>query len=157
METTWNKPSRSHMSDSTREKIVNTICYLFVLLFLYAATSKLMDYDKFLVQMSKSPFITDYAGVLVWMVPGIEIIISILLLIDRTKMTGLFASFVLMCLFTTYIYAILNFSETIPCSCGGVLERLEWSDHLIFNILFILLGVIGIFLHTKKTNSVPRL
>lgn len=149
METTMHKQSKVWLSYKTKSTLVDIICYLFVLLFLYAATSKLMEYDKFQLQMSKSPIITDYAHILVWMVPVMEIIISIMLLTERTKMIGLFAAFGLMSLFTVYIYAILNYTDSIPCSCGGVLERLGWTEHLIFNIAFVVLAVAGILLQAK--------
>lgn len=144
-----NKQSRTGMSDRTRRVLVDVICYLFVLLFLYAATNKLLEHDKFLLQMSKSPIITDYASILVWAVPSIEIIISIMLLVNRTILPGLFSAFTLMALFTAYIYAILNFSDNIPCSCGGVLQKMSWNQHLIFNCVFVALAVVGILLQTK--------
>ena len=149
METSINKQSRFHISDKTKATIVDIVAYLYVLLFLYAATSKLLEYDKSLLQMSKSPIITNYAHILVWMVPALEIIISIMLLINRTILLGLYAAFGLMCLFSAYIYAILNFTDSIPCSCGGVLEKLGWTEHLIFNIAFIALALIGILLQAK--------
>ena len=148
-----NKQSGSWLSDKTKRTIVDIITYLYVLLFLYAATSKLIEYDKFLLQMSKSPIITDYAHILVWMVPALEIIISITLLIEKTKMAALYAAFGLMLMFTLYIYAILNYSDNIPCSCGGVLQRMTWDQHLIFNIFFVILGIIGIILNTKNTDK----
>ncbi|TKC62205.1 hypothetical protein FBD94_08260 [Pedobacter hiemivivus] len=149
METTMNKKSKGWFSDKTKRTIVDIIIYLYVLLFLYAATSKLMEYDKFQLQISKSPIITDYAYILVWMVPALEIIISIMLIINRTVMLGLYAAFGLMSLFTAYIYTILNFTDSIPCSCGGVLEKLGWTEHLIFNIAFIALALIGILMQAK--------
>ncbi|SMC98074.1 MauE/DoxX family redox-associated membrane protein [Pedobacter nyackensis] len=149
METTINKRSRFHISDKTKRTIVDIIAYLYVLLFLYAATSKLIEYDKSLLQMSKSPIITDYAHILGWFVPTLEIIISMMLLIKRTILLGLYTAFTLMCLFTAYIYAILNYSDHIPCSCGGVLAQLGWNEHLIFNIAFIALALIGILLQAK--------
>lgn len=149
METTLNKHSKGWMSDKARRVVVDVICYLFVLLFLYAATSKLMDYDKFQLQISKSPIITDFASVLVWLVPGLEIVISLALLIERTRLIGLYAAFALMLLFTFYIYAILNYSDSIPCSCGGVLQKMTWDQHLIFNIVFVVLGIVGILLQGK--------
>lgn len=149
METTVNKRSRVFISDKAKRTIVDIITYLYVLLFLYAATSKLAEYDKFQLQISKSPIITDYAQMLVWMVPALEIIISIMLLIKRTLMLGLYAAFGLMCLFTVYIYAILNFTDSIPCSCGGVIAKLGWTEHMIFNIVFVTLAIVGILLRSK--------
>ncbi|HWW41952.1 MauE/DoxX family redox-associated membrane protein, partial [Pedobacter sp.] len=101
-----------------RGVIVEVISGLFFLLFLYAATSKLMDYDKFQIQIGKSPILTDFAWVLVWLVPAVEIGVCLLLIFPRTIMLGLYGCLLLMAMFTAYIIAILNFSESIPCSCG---------------------------------------
>lgn len=128
---------------------ITVICYLFVLLFLYAATSKLLDFETFTVQLAQSPLLSAYAGIIAWMVPGIEILIAGLLIFPRFRTLALYASFTLMVMFTAYIFIILNFSDFIPCSCGGVLEKLSWTQHLIFNVVFIVLagGAILISIH----------
>ncbi len=64
-------------------------------------------------------------------------------------MFALYSALALMSLFTAYIIAILNFSDTIPCSCGGVLEKMSWNEHLVFNIIFMLMAIIAIVLQTK--------
>lgn len=138
-----------------RAVIIEIICGLFILLFMYAAVSKLMDVEKFRVQIGQSPMLTSMAGFVAWFIPSVEILISVLLAIGRTRLIGLFASFALMVMFTAYIVAITQFSEHIPCSCGGVLQKMGWTEHLIFNIGFVLLGLMGIILISKneKDNS----
>jgi hypothetical protein len=64
---------------------------------------------------------------------------------DRFRVLALFAAFALMVMFTAYIFIILNFSDFIPCSCGGVLEKLSWTQHLIFNLVFIVLAGVAVF------------
>ncbi|WP_225874812.1 MauE/DoxX family redox-associated membrane protein [Pedobacter hiemivivus] len=150
METTMNKQSKSWLSDKIKRIIVDIITYLYVLLFLYTAASKLMDYENSELQMSKSPIITEFAYILVWLVPTIEIIISLLLIWTKTNFIGLYVSFMLMIIFTAYIIAILNLSSHIPCSCGGVISALNWNEHLIFNIIFIILAFIAISLKSIK-------
>ncbi|TCC88645.1 hypothetical protein EZ428_18585 [Pedobacter frigiditerrae] len=137
----------------TRKTMVDLTCYLFFLLFVYAATSKLLDYQQSLLQLSKSPITTDYAALLVWLVPVTELIIAALLLIQRTQTLALYACLGLMSLFTTYIIAILNFSEIIPCSCGGALQSLSWKQHLIFNLAFIALAILSIFIKPNPNKS----
>ncbi|PYF74567.1 MauE/DoxX family redox-associated membrane protein [Pedobacter nutrimenti] len=132
-----------------KKLIVEIICYAFFILFLYAASSKLFDYEKSELQMSKSPIITDFAFILVWLVPAIEIIIAVMLLIHRTLLLAFYASLGIMSLFTAYIVAILYFTDNIPCSCGGVLEKMSWDQHLVFNVFFIALAVTAILLQTK--------
>jgi len=129
--------------------------YLFVFLFLYAAISKLLDFETFTVQLAQSPLLSAYAGFIAWAVPGIEIGIALLLIFERFRLFALNAAITLMVMFTAYIYIILNFSDFVPCSCGGVLEKLSWTQHLIFNIFFILLAGVAVFFadgyRTKKT------
>lgn len=132
-----------------RKIIVEIICFLFIILFVYAAVSKLTDLEKFKVQIGQSPMLTHIAAPLAFLVPGIEIIIAIGLAIPKTRIFALYASFGLMVMFTAYIIAIMNFSEYVPCSCGGVLSQMSWKAHLVFNILFIAIGAIGVVAASK--------
>lgn len=135
--------------------LIEVIRYLFILLFLYAAISKLLDFETFQVQLAQSPLFSAYAGVIAVLVPGIEIVIAILLMLPRFRKLAFYASFTLMVMFTAYIYIILNFSDFIPCSCGGVLEKMSWTQHLIFNLVFILFAVVGIMLNRGKAGARP--
>jgi hypothetical protein len=127
--------------------------YLFVFLFLYAAISKLLDFETFTVQLAQSPLLSAYAGFIAWAVPGIEILIACLLIMERFRTIALYASFTLMVMFTAYIFIILNFSDFVPCSCGGVLEKLSWTQHLIFNVFFILLAGVAVFFTVQKNTK----
>lgn len=142
--------------ETVRNVVVNIISYLFVLLFIYAATSKLLDFETFTVQLAQSPLLSAYADIIAWLVPGVEILIAGVLVFPRFRILGLYASFTLMVMFTAYIYIILNFSDFIPCSCGGVLEKLSWTQHLIFNVVFIFLAGWAIFLakHGNTKNKI---
>lgn len=135
-----------------RTAIVYSLSLLFALLFVYAAASKLLDFDTFQNQLGQSPLLSAYAGVLPLVVPVAEIIIAVLLCTKRFRLWGLYAFFTLMVMFTTYIFIILNFSSFTPCSCGGVLEKLGWTEHLIFNVVFILLAGFAIVLLVQDTG-----
>ena len=124
------------------------IVSLYVLLFVYAAMSKLLDFQKFVVQLGQSPMLTEMARYVAWVVPGVELFISFLLLLPKTRIGALYASFSLMTLFTVYIVLASRFSDYVPCSCGGVIQQLSWGQHLIFNLVFLALGVSAILLST---------
>jgi hypothetical protein len=126
---------------------------LLILLFVYAATSKLIDYQKFRVELGQSPVLTAFAGWVAWIIPLIEIGISIMLAFLPSRLTALYASFSLMTIFTTYIIVITKFSEYIPCSCGGILQNMNWSQHFYFNLLFILIALIGIMLYNRPMTE----
>lgn len=137
----------------TRNWIVEIISYLFVLLFVYAAVSKLLDFENFQVQLGQSPLLSAFAGTISWIVPLSELVIASMLIAPRFRKIGLYAAFTLMVMFTTYIFIILNYSAFVPCSCGGVLEKMGWKEHLVFNLFFVLLVLGGIVLYSKKTGS----
>lgn len=136
-----------------RARIIDIISALLVLLFAYAAVSKLADYETFKFQLGRSPYVTKMAGFIAWALPLAELIIVALLLIKRTQLIGLYASFFLMALFTGYIYAMLHFSYYVPCSCGGVLSMMSWNQHLLFNIVFTALAFTGILIHKNNKEN----
>tara|TARA_E500000318_G_scaffold111893_1_gene132421 strand:+ start:7509 stop:7892 length:384 start_codon:yes stop_codon:yes gene_type:complete len=118
-------------------------------MFIYAATSKLWDFQQFEVQLGQSPILTTYAEWVAWSVPVTEYILALLLLTERFRLIALYGSLGLMTMFTTYIILVLNFSDYIPCSCGGVLEDMGWTEHIMFNIFFIVLSITAILLSTS--------
>jgi uncharacterized membrane protein YphA (DoxX/SURF4 family) len=142
--------------------IIETVCLFYVLLFVYAAISKLLDFENFRVQLGQSPLLSAFAGWVSWGVPIAELFICLLLIFPKWRIFGLFSALSLMTMFTAYILIILNYSSFIPCSCGGILEKLGWTEHLIFNIVFVFLALIGILLmtpekiteHTKKRKRI---
>lgn len=135
-----------------RNAIVELISLLYVLLFIYAATSKLMDFEHFRIELGQSPLLSSFADWIAVLVPAAEYLTCLLILIPKFRFTGLFLAYGLMVMFTTYIFIILNFTAFVPCSCGGVLEKLDWKSHMIFNLIFVCLGVLGIVFHTDRKN-----
>ena len=136
--------------------MVDIICLLYVLLFVYAAVSKLLDYENFRIQLGQSPLLSAFASWISWLVPTIELIIAVLLSIPRFRKTGLFAGLTLMVMFGSYIWIVLHYSSFVPCSCGGILEKMSWNVHLVFNAVFVLLAGLAILLqdgYGTKLNS----
>ncbi|MDZ7650263.1 MAG: MauE/DoxX family redox-associated membrane protein [Cytophagales bacterium] len=127
-----------------RKITVDIVVFLCILLLVYAAVSKLLDYEKFTVQLGQSPMLTKYAEIFVWFVPLVELIISALLIIPKARIIGLYAAFSLMTMFTTYIILSSRFNDYVPCSCGGVIQNMSWEQHLLFNAAFLFLILIGI-------------
>lgn len=126
------------------------ICFSLIVLFVYASLSKILDYENFRTELGQSPVLSAYAGVAA---PGVliaEFLTALFLAWRPFRKWALLASFILMVMFTFYIIIILNFSDYIPCSCGGVLQRLGWRDHIIFNIVFVIIAGTGFFIIGNK-------
>jgi uncharacterized membrane protein YphA (DoxX/SURF4 family) len=133
--------------------IVDIICILFMILFLYTGLSKLMEYSVFKEQISESPILAPVSSVIAIGLPLIEIITTVALLIPQSRLFGLYVSLGLMTIFTVYIILLLSFSHNLPCSCGGVLEELSWSQHIILNTAFIALGITGLILERRSKQN----
>lgn len=140
-------------SASFKNTVVEIICLLYILLFVYAATNKIIDFINFQIQLAQSPLLSSFAEWISYMIPVVEILISIFLVFSKTRLAGLYASFSLMVMFSLYIVIMTNFSPFVPCSCGGILEKMSWNQHLIFNIAFVTLGIFGIVLFPKNTSQ----
>jgi hypothetical protein len=123
------------------------IAYFFILLFCYAAISKVFEFENFQVQIAQSPLLSSYAVMITYGILFLELLVCCFLIFDKTRFIGLYGSYILMVLFSIYIYLILNYSEFIPCSCGGILEKMDWHTHLIFNLICVLIAVIALSIH----------
>ncbi|MFD2943277.1 DoxX family protein [Flavobacterium notoginsengisoli] len=142
------------LSPKIKSIIIEIICMLYVLLFVYAAASKLMGFENFQVQLGQSPLLSAFASWLSWIVPLAELLISALLIFRTTRLWALAAAFNIMVMFTVYIFVILNYSSYVPCSCGGILEKMSWNDHMLFNLVFVVLAFTGIIMHCQIDRDV---
>lgn len=143
------------LNTNTKSLITEIICLFFILLFVYAAVSKILDFENFQLQLGQSPLLSAFAWWISWLVPIIEILISILLSSPKFRKFGLFAALSLMTMFTVYIFIILHFSSFVPCSCGGILEKMSWNIHLIFNIFCILCALTALVFHLNYNRNRP--
>lgn len=123
--------------------------YLLIFLFTYTGISKLIDHDNFYTSIMLSPIIHDQASIVVWLIPALELLIAALLLYNKFLQAGLVCSLILMTIFTVYIAYMILFMEHLPCSCGGVIKELSWSNHILFNSFFILLITVSLLFSTQ--------
>jgi putative oxidoreductase len=150
-----NMPKRNSFAlfvEKNKSKIVEVIAALFMLLFLYTALSKSHDITRTINVVKKSPLLSNYAALASWAVVGSEYAAVLLLFFPKTRKIGLYLSLILMSSFTIYIGYMMAFVPDLPCSCGGVISKLTWKQHLFFNIFFTLLSIWGIGL-CKKQNT----
>ncbi len=137
-----------------KELLTDIIVTLIIMMFLYASFSKYFDFASFRRAMHNQPFPYWLNTLLIIIIPPVEIIISFLLFREKTRKKGLWATVILMSLFTFYIGAILlNFFPSAPCSCGGIIRLLSWQQHLFFNLFFITIAGIGLFIQSKPSPN----
>lgn len=142
------------MKHPAKKIIIHAIAAVFIFLFTYTGLSKILNHSSFEATLHQSPVIKSVSPIVAWLIPATELIISLLLFFPQTRLKGLYASLILMIGFTLYIGYMLLFTPNLPCSCGGVIQTMSWKQHLVFNIFFILLAGISIWLHTQEQNVI---
>lgn len=132
---------------------IDIIAGLLILLFVYTALSKLDNYSFFQAQLNLYPFIGLFGNALAWVIPSIELIITLLLLIPAYRTKGLMASLILLIAFTVYLLLMILYTPDLPCSCGGVIQSLTWTQHVFFNCGFILVTFIAVLMSKRNENT----
>jgi hypothetical protein len=136
-----------------RFTFLNIISFLLIFLFTYAGVNKLADHGLFQSQLSVFPFIYSFAALLSWLIPVSELLIVLLLLFQRSRLYAFIASFALLAAFTIFLIILVASGISLPCSCGGVIAKLSWKQHIVFNLFFIALSMLGIFLQKRSGHN----
>lgn len=137
---------------SGRKLFVDITIALLIVLFLHTALSKFLDFKGFVFDLNNQPFPNNFTPFLSWFIPSAELAIVVLLLFERTRSAGLLASLILMAAFTIYTsLVLLDFFDYVPCSCGGVVRYLNWTQHFFFNLFFVVITSVAI-LFRSNTN-----
>lgn len=134
---------------NSKKTFIEILSLLFILLFAYTAFSKMLEFENFKVQVGLSPLLTAFQNRLPQIVITVELVVAVLLLVPRYRVIGLLCAYFLMTSFTAYVAAILEFSPYLPCSCGGILETMNWTEHLVFNGTFTALALIAFSLEVS--------
>lgn len=125
---------------------------LFAFLFTYVAISKFFDHYYFESVLNNSPLISWASTFLSLAIPIGELALAILL-ISSFRETGLLLSCIILSTFTLYVAYMILFIPQLPCSCGGILNKLSWKNHLILNILLTFSGIIA-WRFEKRNNRI---
>lgn len=133
--------------------IIEIISSLLILLFVYTGINKLISINTLKSVLKDYPLIGNIPWLFAWALPITELIVALLLFLPRTRLWGLYASLVLLSSFSLYLSYMLIFTSKLPCTCGGMLEKLTWPQHFIVNMFFILLSLAGILLILKSTKK----
>lgn len=118
---------------------------LLCLLFAYTAISKVYDWQGTKGGLFNQVFPDWLATVLLYGLPPVELITAVMLISNPFRKTGFLVSIILLTAFSIYIGIVMTgIFGRIPCSCGGVINSLNWGEHLVFNLVFLGLAVVGI-------------
>nr|MBC7614376.1 hypothetical protein [Pseudopedobacter sp.] len=124
---------------------------MLILLWSYASIVKLINMPLTFSQMHNQVFPIWMADILAYAIPILEIALVLLLLIPRYRKLALWLSIALLSAFTIYIILIKLFLfGRIPCSCGGIISGMSWTQHLIFNLFFLIISLSSLIVYQKE-------
>lgn len=137
----------------SKQRYTEIFAALIVVVFIYAAGSKLADFDYFKWQMHAQKFSAQVAEVVIYTLPSIEIAVSLMLIFQPSRNLGFLASTLLMLVFTLYMGLVhFGYYQDVPCACGGILQDMGFGVHFYFNLTFLIVAGIGSLLsnHLRK-------
>jgi len=135
--------------------LLEIIISLIMVLFLYTAASKLIDFRGFAAAMRNQVFPNRFVPALIIILPTIEILTSVALIFEKSRILGLLSSVSLMTIFTLYVgMVMMHFFHRVPCSCGGVIKHMSWGLHLGLNLFYLMISLVGLILQIQKQKQI---
>lgn len=137
-----------------QNNILKASSILLILLWSSTGLSKFLEHTEFTKQitiilgedMSKPASIA---------VPSLELVAAITIPFQKTRTFGLYLSLILMAAFTAYVILVITeYFGPAPCTCGGIITALSWKQHLIVNLILLLIVVYSLF-YLKKERRQP--
>lgn len=149
------KTSTTHQKQLKRERTTfNIVIVLLLLLWIPVSIDKIIDFPVFKEGIIRQPFSDTLGYILIYTLPALELIIVLALVMEKFHQAGLVLSTILMTAFTSYIaVALLGAWEKLPCGCGSVIRGMTWTLHFFFNLFFLVLSVLGLYLWYKLRGS----
>ena len=117
---------------------------ILVFLFAYTAITKLYDWQGTKLAMYNQVIPEWSKELLLIGVPLVELVAAVLLLAPKFRESGFVLSTILLFAFTGYVLWVwIGLAGRVPCSCGGIISSLSWGEHLILNLVFLGISIIG--------------
>jgi hypothetical protein len=104
--------------------------------YFYSGVDKLIHFDEFVVNFSKSPFApSEFINEVAFCVVGTELGICFLCFFNKFQKLACLLFMIISFIFSGYVFLMITYSPYLPCSCGGLINFLTWNEHLVLNIL----------------------
>lgn len=132
-----------------RQAAISVISAFLILLWVYAAVSKMIDFNFFVYSLHESHHVEKGSTVAVVIII-IELFVAACLFWPKLNYAGLCMSAILLIGFTGYIIYMMINMPRLPCNCGGIIKTLSWRGHILLNVVFLLFAVTGIILIKAK-------
>lgn len=136
-----------------KQTIINVTTSFLMLLFCYAAVSKILDFENFQIQLKTLlPLLMNTRFVALLFILSLFLIV-LLLCITKWRRLGLVLSFGMMVSISIYIIYLINFHPNLPCTCLGFLEGKDWRVNLYFNLFCSLIAGLSLYFESMIART----
>ena len=136
-------------------RIQMLIALLVSSLLLYTATHKWWYLPSTVLKLHASPvkWISGHSNFIAWTLPALEVAIACTILFPARKKLGFVLSGVLFAAFTAYVIALRSAPPGTVCSCGGFINSLTLTSHLLLVVLAMVLSLMGVLMSMLVSSN----
>lgn len=128
--------------------------YGYACLYIFTGVDKLINIERFTKGLNKVPYLQNYASAVGLGIPVLEIFLALMLIIPgRIQQISLWCSTMLMLAFTIFVSWMMMYHPNQLCHCGKAIEKMGWHTHLVFNLIWLALGVYAIRYNHKLIHK----
>lgn len=137
-----------------KEKLSNLFYSGLIFFMSYVFINKALDVQSFQMNIFKTGLFSGImAKVISYIALALELFCIILLIANKQK--GLRFLFIILTIFTLYISVLRSLNRYTVCGCGGILNGLSYTSHLIINLILIFMLFLSLNLE-KSTSSTGK-
>ncbi|MDN3594389.1 MauE/DoxX family redox-associated membrane protein [Zunongwangia endophytica] len=132
--------------------VSKVLLFYFVLLLTYTGISKITELKTLYTTLINAPLYLDneLATIGQWLIPISEIALALSISFKKTRKIGYLGITSLFILLSLYSGWINWFLPNKPCSCGGLISLLSWKQHVLFNLINLLLALTAWYITEPK-------
>jgi hypothetical protein len=132
----------------------NILFYVFVveLLLIPSFLEKIININKFNFELLSNGLSEPLLSIITYLVPFLELLASLLLLSKKHFVKGVLMIFIIFTAFIFYLIYLRYVLGKYECSCGGILNYLNFEFHLCLNI-YITIQSFLILKNNHRANS----
>jgi hypothetical protein len=131
--------------------------YLITILYSYSLILKITDINNFKIKLVQSELIdNNFVDFIGYLIPLIEFTLIILIFFNIKRKETLISSLFYLVILTGYLLALNEFSLFNGCSCGGVFDKLTYSQHISVNLIFIAINLIVITINKRDQVTISN-
>lgn len=124
--------------------------FYFIWLFALAGLTKILDQSFIAIWLNEPFFFAPEIGkILIWIIPGIELILALSFAINRFNLKALYGGTAVFCIYLFYVSWNLATGFEMPCSCTGFIAEFSWNQYLFFNIFNLILSIYLVYIYNN--------